>query len=242
VIAVSDGSTDGSEHVVSELDRHGVRLITMPHEGKGTALHAGMTEARGKYVGFIDADGDLPASLISNFIELTRVDNAPDVILGSKRHADSDVVYPILRRLYSSGYHTLIGILFHLPVRDTQTGLKFVRREVLSAVVPRMVEKRFAFDLELLVVARRLGYRQFVEAPVQIGERFSSTISMRAVQGMILDTLAIFYRLHILRYYDRTPPDAAVPSYSKPTSQQQLSTASASAPLDFEEGAIEVSH
>jgi len=242
VIAVSDGSTDGSEHAVSELDRHGVRLITMPHGGKGSALHAGMTEARGKYVGFIDADGDLPALLISNFIELTRVDNAPDIVLGSKRHPDSDVDYPWLRRLYSLGYQLLIGILFRLPMRDTQTGLKFIRREVLSAVVPRMVEKRFAFDLELLVVARHLGYRQFVEAPVQIGERFSSTVSMRAVQGMILDTLAIFYRLHILRYYDRTPPDAAVPSYSKPTSQQQLSTASASAPLDLEEGAIEVSH
>jgi O-antigen/teichoic acid export membrane protein/glycosyltransferase involved in cell wall biosynthesis len=242
VIAVSDGSTDGSEHVVSELDRHGVRLIAMPHGGKGSALHAGMTEARGKYVGFIDADGDLPALLISNFIELTRVDNAPDIVLGSKRHPDSDVDYPWLRRLYSLGYQLLIGILFRLPMRDTQTGLKFIRREVLSAVVPRMVEKRFAFDLELLVVARHLGYRQFVEAPVQIGERFSSTVSMRAVQGMILDTLAIFYRLHILRYYDRTPPDAAVPSYSKPTSQQQLSTASASAPLDLEEGAIEVSH
>ena len=212
VIAVSDGSTDGSEHVVSELDRHGVRLIAMPHGGKGSALHAGMTEARGRYVGFIDADGDLPAALISNFIELTRVDDAPDVILGSKRHADSDVVYPILRRLYSSGYQTLIGILFHLPVRDIQTGLKFVRREVLSAVVPRMIEKRFAFDLELLVVARHLGYQNFVEAPVQIGERFSSTISMRAVQGMILDTLAIFYRLHILHFYDEAPvagPDGA---------------------------------
>jgi len=212
VIAVSDGSTDESEHVVSELDRHGVRLIAMPHGGKGSALHAGMTEARGRYVGFIDADGDLPAALISNFIELTRVDDAPDVILGSKRHPDSDVVYPILRRLYSLGYQLLIGILFHLPVRDTQTGLKFVRREVLSAVVPRMIEKRFAFDLELLVVARRLGYNQFVEAPVQIVERFSSTLSMRAVWNMTVDTLAIFYRLHILHFYDEAPvagPDGA---------------------------------
>jgi hypothetical protein len=65
---------------------------------------------------------------------------------------------------------------------------------------------------------------------------------MRAVWNMILDTLAIFYRLHILRYYDRTPSDALAPSYSKPTGQQPLSTATASAPLNLEEGAIEVSH
>jgi hypothetical protein len=140
------------------------------------------------------------------------------------------------------GYQTLIGILFRLPVQDTQTGVKFVRREVLIDVVPRMVEKRFAFDLELLVVARHLGYRQFVEAPVQIVERFSSTISMRAVWNMTVDTLAIFYRLHILKYYDRTPSDAPAPSSSKPTSQQLLSTGTDRAHLDLEEGAIEVSH
>lgn len=73
------------------------------------------------------------------------------------------------------------------------------------AVVPRMVEKRFAFDLELLVVARRLGYRRFVEVPVVIGHRFSSTVSVGTVRGMVQDTLAIFYRLWILRWYDHAP-------------------------------------
>jgi hypothetical protein len=64
-----------------------------------------------------------------------------------------------------------------------------------------MVEKRFAFDLELFVVARQQGFRNFVEMPVSIGERFSSTVSLRSVRDMLLDTLAIFYRLRILRYY-----------------------------------------
>ena len=72
-----------------------------------------------------------------------------------------------------------------------------------------MIEKRFAFDLELLVVARHLGYRRFVEAPVVIGERFSSTINLLAVRGMFIDTLAIFYRLRILRFYDRVQPQAS---------------------------------
>jgi glycosyltransferase involved in cell wall biosynthesis len=203
VIAVSDGSTEASQQEVAKFAEHGVRLITMASNGgKGSALRAGMVEARGRYVGFIDADGDIPAGNISRFIELTRTDEAPDIILGSKRHPESEVVYPALRRIYSWCYQVLIGILYHLPVRDTQTGIKFVRRDVLSAVVPRMLEKRFAFDLELLVVARHLGYRRVVEAPVEIGERFTSTVSVHAVQGIVLDTLAIFYRLHILKYYD----------------------------------------
>jgi len=240
VIAVSDGSNDGSKRAISDLNHHCIRLIALAHGGKGSALRAGMTEARGRYVGFIDADGDLPAHLIMHFIELTRVDKAPDIVLGSKRHPDSEVVYPLLRRCYSLAYQALIGILFHLPVRDTQTGIKFVRREVLLAVAPRMVEKRFVFDLELLVVARHLGYRQFVEAPVQIGERFSSTISIRAVRGMLLDTLAIFYRLHILKYYDNTPGDTQQLSRSKPTGQQTPSKGSSSESLGFKEQAVEV--
>jgi O-antigen/teichoic acid export membrane protein len=205
VIAVSDGCTDGSQLAVGDLHVAGIRLISLSeNRGKGTALRLGMAEARGTYVGFIDADGDLPARLIPNLVALT-VDDRPDIVLGSKRHPDSDVVYPPLRRLYSLTYQALVGILFNLPVRDTQTGLKLIRRETLVAVVPRMVEKRFAFDLELLVVARHLGYRRFVEVPVVIGQRFTSTISLRAVRGMVIDTLAIFYRLRIVRSYDEAP-------------------------------------
>jgi hypothetical protein len=74
-----------------------------------------------------------------------------------------------------------------------------------------MLEKRFAFDLELLVVARHLGYRRVIEAPVEIRERFTSTVSIHAVQGIVLDTLAIFYRLHLRKYYDRPHEVATAP-------------------------------
>jgi glycosyltransferase involved in cell wall biosynthesis/O-antigen/teichoic acid export membrane protein len=210
VIAVSDGSNDESEKVAADPLLRNVRLITMPtNNGKGAALRIGITEARGTYVGFIDADGDVPAGLIPRLVELTRGDDPPDVVLASKRHRDSKVVYPPLRHLYSMAYQALIAVLFHLPVKDTQTGLKLIRRKTLVAVLPRMVEKRFAFDLELLVVARHLGFRRFVEAPVVIGKRFTSTVSLQTVGDMLLDTLGIFYRLRILRFYDQVPEDVA---------------------------------
>lgn len=204
VIAVSDGSTDDSPRVAGGLSGQGIRLIVLPlNAGKGAALRAGMAEAQGDYVGFIDADGDLPAPLVGKFVEVTRTEHAPDIVIGNKRHPESEVAYPLLRRVYSATYHAMVFLLFQLPVRDTQTGLKLIRRDVLAEVVPRMVEKRFAFDLELLVVARRLGYRRIVDAPVKIGDRFSSTISLRAVKGVVIDTMAIFYRLRILHYYDK---------------------------------------
>jgi O-antigen/teichoic acid export membrane protein len=199
VIAVSDGSTDGSPASIAGIDQ--VRIIELAeNQGKGAALRVGLAQGRGRYLGFIDGDGDIPARQLSHFVAAIRA-GEPDVILGSKLHPGSDVIYPPLRRLYSSGYRQLTRLLFRLPARDTQTGIKLIRHETLAAVLPKMVEKRFAFDLELLVVARRTGYRNFVELPVQIAERFSSTISPRAVWGTLLDTIAIFYRLRVAHFY-----------------------------------------
>ena len=199
VIAVSDGSTDGSSSSISGIDQ--VRVVELSkNSGKGAALRAGLAQGRGRYLGFIDGDGDIPARVLSQFLAAIRA-NDPDVLLGSKIHPDSDVVYPPLRRLYSSSYQQLTSLLFRLPTRDTQTGIKLIRRETLAAVLPKMLEKRFAFDLELLVVARRMGYRNFAELPVQIAERFTSTISPKAVWRTLLDTLAIFYRLRVAHFY-----------------------------------------
>jgi O-antigen/teichoic acid export membrane protein/glycosyltransferase involved in cell wall biosynthesis len=203
ILAVSDGSTDQSEEQLGGIASDQLTLVRLDrNQGKGAALRLGLSKGRGEYLGFIDGDGDLPASLITNLLNIMREEH-PDIVYGSKRHPRSEVVYPPLRRIYSWGYQQLNGALFHLPIRDTQTGVKVVRRDVLSTVLPRMVEKRFAFDLELFVVARQQGFRNFVEMPVTIGERFTSTVSLRSVRNMLHDTFAIFYRLRVLHYYDQ---------------------------------------
>jgi glycosyltransferase involved in cell wall biosynthesis len=194
VVTVSDGSTDGSEATLHGLDPDVVVQVTLPHAGKGNAVRAGLARGRGRYLGFIDGDGDVPPELLADFVALVDTRH-PDVILGSKRHPDSDVVYPVARRLYSWGYQQLVRVLFHLDVRDTQAGIKLVRREVLVEVLPRMVEQGYAFDLEMLVIARQLGYRDLLEAPVRIGRRFTSTVSRRVVIEMLRDTFSIWRRL-----------------------------------------------
>jgi glycosyltransferase involved in cell wall biosynthesis len=202
IIAVSDGSTDGSGSSLDGLlPGTLVTLDLTGNRGKGEALRVGLGMGRGRYLGFIDADGDLPAELLRGFVDAVRLDQ-PDIALGSKRHPASDVHYPPLRRLYSWGYQWLIRLLFDLNVRDTQTGIKLIRRDVLEAVMPRMVERGFAFDLELFVVAHHLGFDRFVELPVRIRERFSSTVSPRAVYLILSDTMAVFWRLRIRRFYD----------------------------------------
>jgi glycosyltransferase involved in cell wall biosynthesis len=208
VITVSDGSTDGSELTLADLPNDVIRRVVLErNRGKGQALQVGLAMGRGRYLGFLDADGDISPELLSPFVSLMRL-YEPDFIMGSKRHPMSEVQYPMIRRAYSWGYQQVIRILFRLDVRDTQVGIKLINREVIEAVLPLLVESRFAFDLELIVVARHLGYDRLFEAPVRIDHRFRSTISLRAVFGMLADTLRVFVRLHVLRAYDkgRIPP------------------------------------
>jgi glycosyltransferase involved in cell wall biosynthesis len=201
VVTVSDGSTDGSATTLEDLPADVVVRVVLPARGgKGQAVRAGLARGRGRYLGFIDADGDVPPELLGDFIEVVRSQH-PDVVLGSKRHRSSDVVYPPARRLYSWGYQQLVRLLFRLDVRDTQAGIKLVRRDVLVDVLPSMREQGFAFDLELLGVARLFGHRHLVEAPIRIGRRFTSTVSPRAVLEMLGDTLAIWWRLRVRHAY-----------------------------------------
>jgi glycosyltransferase involved in cell wall biosynthesis len=203
IIVVSDGSTDETVEIAESLPSSAVRVIHYPiREGKGHALQVGLGETRGEYVAFCDADGDIEADAIEPFLAVMKL-YEPDIVIGSKRHPLSEVHYPPLRRLLSWCYHKLARLLFRVNVRDTQTGFKLIRRDVLAAVLPRMLEKRYAFDLEFLVVARSLGFTRVFEAPVRIHYRFASQVDLRSVLGIGLDTLAIFYRHYILNTYRR---------------------------------------
>lgn len=236
VIPVSDGSTDGSESGLARFPSDFVRpIVFAENHGKGEALRIGLVHGRGRYLGFIDGDGDIPAAELSAFVEKVRAEQ-PDVVVGSKRHRDADVFYPPLRRIYSVGYQLLCELLFGLWVRDTQTGVKLVRREVLAEVLPRMVEKRFAFDLELLAVGHRLGYRQIAELPVTIRQRFPSTISPKTVWRMLQDTLATFWRLKMLRFYDAPLVEPSItvgaPALSRTTGASDVLLATGGAVVD----------
>jgi glycosyltransferase involved in cell wall biosynthesis len=202
IVAVSDGSTDGSEDGVRDLLSDSVHLVVLPENvGKGHAVRRGLVQGRGRYLGFVDGDGDIPVALLGDFVDVIR-SQMPDIVVGSKRHPDSRVSYPGLRRAYSAGYQAVTRLLFGLQVRDTQTGIKLARRQVLDDVLPLMREDRFAFDVELLALAQRIGYRHVVEAPVTIRRRVSSTVSMRTVGSMIRDTVAIAWRLRVSRSYE----------------------------------------
>lgn len=204
VIVVSDGSRDKTFERVKSLKIKNVKAFEYyPNRGKGYSLTYGVNKSRGQVVTFFDAGGDFDAQHIDKFIKLMEVFDA-DIVIGSKRHPASQVNYPLIRRLYSRIYQLIIRLLFNLNIRDTQTGLKVFKKEVLNKVLPRALVKRYAFDLELLVIAKRLGYTRIFEAPVKMNfNDVNSGINFKSIYFMILDTLAIFYRRYILKYYDK---------------------------------------
>ncbi|MGC9992418.1 MAG: glycosyltransferase family 2 protein [Candidatus Cybelea sp.] len=206
IVVVDDGSLDGTHTAAINALRvwpECVRIVRCRrNEGKGNALICGTSYSKGEYVAFLDADMDLHPEQLENFFTIMKSRDA-DVVIGSKFHPQSKVEYPRLRRVYSFFYFLLVRSLFGLPVRDTQTGIKLFKREVLEHVLPRVLVKRFAFDLELLANVHHFGYR-IVEAPVVVNfKRVCSRLRLPAVWNVFVDTLAIFYRMRILRYYDR---------------------------------------
>jgi len=206
IVLVDDGSPDQTYlYAAAVLTDHPdvVRVIHYDeNRGKGNALVCGAWYARGDYIAFLDADMDLHPAQLPTFFDIMKAENA-DVVIGSKRHPLSRVNYPRKRRLYSTVYYGIIRALFGLPVRDTQTGLKVFRREVVQRVFPRILAKRFAFDIEVLANVHRLGYK-IVDAPVTLEfQRPFGRIHWSDIRNILLDTGAIFYRMYILRYYDR---------------------------------------
>lgn len=206
IVIIDDGSIDNTYNKVLEnLDifNENVKIERYePNAGKGCAIKYGFSFLSGDYVLFLDADMDLHPSQIINFLKLMEEHKA-DLVMGSKRHKDSVVNYPKSRKLLSNGYYFLIKILFGLPVKDTQTGFKLFRYEALKNSLPKIIIKRYAFDLELLVVLHKLGYK-IVEAPIYLKptRKYYNRIGLKDIYHTLIDTIAIFYRLRIKKFYD----------------------------------------
>lgn len=206
IIVVVDGLVDKSFENAKKINSSKIQVVGYEHNrGKGHALRFGMARAKGNIIAFIDSGADLNPNGLSMLLEHFEWYDA-DIIVGSKWHPVSKVKYPLWRMILSLGYGFYVKLLFGLRVRDTQLGMKFFRRKVLERVLPRLLVKKYAIDIELLAVADRLGFQRIFEAPIELNWKdVNSSISKNlpnSIWNMFWDTLAVFYRLRILRYYD----------------------------------------
>ncbi|EKD49326.1 MAG: dolichol-phosphate mannosyltransferase [uncultured bacterium] len=204
VIIVNDGSKDDTVVKAKKFQCTNVRVVTYGmNMGKGFALRTGFEHSTGDIIAFFDAGLDYDPSHIDFFLKYMEKYDA-DVVIGSKRHPQSKVNYPLKRKIISSFAQLIVKILFNLNIRDTQAGLKVFKREVLEKVVPRALVRRYMIDVELLSIAHYYGFK-IIEAPIELNFNFKTTsVTAKALWWCGIDVLSIFYRLRILKFYQKS--------------------------------------
>lgn len=175
LIVADDGSTDSTAALVGDLRFANLRLLVAPvNRGKGDAVRRGVLAARGSLVLFADADQSTP---IEQFDRLrARIDEGFDVVVGSRAVSGASVSgkSPV-RRLLSAVLHLAVSGLLGVPVSDTQCGFKLFTAEAAQRLFSLQRIDGFSFDLEVLYLAARLGYRT-VEVPVEWIDAPGSTV------------------------------------------------------------------
>jgi len=197
IIVVDDGSTDSTRaEAMSVRSNPHVNVVGYSqNRGKGFAIKHGAKYVTGDVVIFMDGDAEVKPELINRYI---RALNEHDLAIATKYHPDSKVSAPIMRKLLSHGFHCLVILLTGVRVSDTQSGFKAFRREALSKIMNLISVKHYAFDVEMLTVARLLKLKT-AELPITI--ELNALFSARHVLRMLVDLIGITYRLRVIHWY-----------------------------------------
>jgi len=200
IVVVNDGSLDGTlAKVVRYAKSNGhVKVVSYANNvGKGYAVKTGFMQTCGDLVVFADSDMEIDLDTISRYLEALE---EGDIVIASKRHSDSHVEVPLFRKILSISFNGLVRLLTGVPLNDTQSGLKAMRKNVFVDVFPRLAVKRYAFDVELLAVAHLYGLK-VVEMPVNI--KLDASFSPKQIWYMFVDLLGIAYRLRVIHWYQK---------------------------------------
>jgi dolichol-phosphate mannosyltransferase len=201
IVVVDDGSRDKtwSRALLYASTNSHVKVVTYSRNmGKGYAVKAGFMEAKGEAVIFADSDMDVDLNVVSRYVEALQ---HGDIVIASKWHPESVVKIPLIRRILGCGFNLLVRVLTGIKLKDTQAGLKAIRRKAFEDIFPMLAVKRYAFDVELLAVANLYGLK-VVEMPVNLQMR--ALFSLREVWKMFVDLLGIAYRLRVIHFYQKS--------------------------------------
>ncbi|MBI2835437.1 MAG: glycosyltransferase family 2 protein [Acidobacteria bacterium] len=192
---VDDGSTDATASVVEQCHRGTPRIVLErePHRGKGGAVKAGMLAATSQFRFLCDADLSMPIRELEKFMPPRQTNF--DVAIGTREGAGSRRVgEPLLRHLVGRLFNQAVKRLMFTGIEDTQCGFKMFTASAVEAVFPLVRIEGWAFDVEVLHIARRRGLR-IVEVPIEWHYRRESQLSLiRDGARMLRDVLAIRMR------------------------------------------------
>jgi len=196
VIVVDDGSQDGLAEFLRASASCWPQLRWLGHDqnqGKGAAVRSGVLGSRGELVLFADADGATPIEEEGKLAEAIR--GGADLAVGSRLLARAGVHRSPARGLAGRLFAAVAGRLLRIPVQDTQCGFKMLRGDAARRLFALVREPRYLFDLELLALATRLGYR-IREVPIRWQEMPGGHLHLvRDLPGILLDLWRLRRRL-----------------------------------------------
>ncbi len=165
LIISDDGSKDRTAQMVEELGFANLRVLrAQRNEGKGSAVRRGMLAARGKIALFNDADNSTPIEEIGKLLE--KIYAGYDIAIGSRAARGAEEANKsLMRRAMSGGLRWIVTNVFSASARDTQCGFKMFTREAAQRLFRAQTISGFSFDLEILYLAKKLGYR-IAEVPI----------------------------------------------------------------------------
>ncbi len=196
VIVVDDGSQDLTAAVVRQAQSADgrIRLVQLQkNQGKGAALRAGVQQSQGRAVLFFDADLSYPLACVE--VALKALETA-DLVIGARDLVEGagHSTYPWIRRLATAGFQGVVDVSLGLGIRDTQCGFKAFRGNVARALFAVLTVNRFAFDVELLFVARRWQL-SIARIPVRMTHVSGSSVRLlRDSARMLRDIARIRHR------------------------------------------------
>ncbi len=195
IIVVDDGSKDNTRNkaVKASVNYSNIKVVGYTrNRGKGTAFLYGYKHSRGSIIVLFDSDLDIHPEQIPLLIAVMKKTRA-DIVVTNKWHPQSKTKASALRRFLSHSYNAIVRLLTGLNLPDTQTGAKAIKRHVLDTIAPQMYIKRYSFDVELLLLAAKHGYR-IEQAPSLKPINLTSTFQPREIFNMLLELLSITYR------------------------------------------------
>lgn len=190
LLVADDGSTDSTVKMLEALGLVNLKVLrTIQNEGKGSAVRRGMLASKGKYVLFTDADNSTPIEEIDYLLNQV-YKKGFDIAIGSRAvDGAEEKERSFLRQMLSRGLRWIVKNILRIGVKDTQCGFKLFQREVAIKLYRNQVILGFSFDLEILYLAEKFGYK-IAEIPVAWIDAPGSKVNARKEAIRFLSTLA----------------------------------------------------
>jgi len=200
IIVVDDGSTDKTNEILAQYCRTHAQIIVISNDknhGKGFAVRQGILGAKGEYALFADADLSTPIEETEKLLHW--LENGYDVAIASrnKKSSDVEIISPFSRTLMGKIFNFIVRLLILPEFFDTQCGFKCFKKNAAVDIFSRLKAERFSFDVEVIYLAKVLGYT-IKEVPVNWHYASSSKIRIfRDSIRMFVDILEIKRRLEL---------------------------------------------